>query len=54
MFNMRSFANFIKLRNSQHAQKEIREIAQKMWDLVATIEGEPFKCTLQAILNGRD
>jgi thymidylate synthase (FAD) len=54
MFNMRSFANFIKLRNSQHAQKEIREIAQKMWDLVATIEGKPFKCTLQAILNGRD
>ena len=54
MFNMRSFANFIKLRGSQHAQKEIREIAQQMWDLVATIEGEPFKCTLQAILNGRD
>jgi len=54
MFNMRSFANFIKLRNSRHAQKEIREIAQKMWDLVATIEGEPFKCTLQAIWNGRD
>ena len=54
MFNMRSFGNFIKLRNSQHAQKEIREIAQQMWDLVATIEGEPFKYTLQAILNGRD
>ena len=54
MFNMRSFANFIKLRNSRHAQKEIREIAQQMWDLVATIEGEPFKYTLQAILNGRD
>ena len=54
MFNMRSFANFIKLRNSEHAQKEIREIAQQMWDLVATIEGEPFKFTLQAIWNGRD
>ena len=53
MFNMRSFANFIKLRNSKDAQKEIREIAQQMWDLVATIEGEPFKFTLQAILNGR-
>ena len=49
MFNMRSFANFIKLRNSEHAQKEIREIAQQMWDLVATIEGEPFKHTLDAI-----
>ena len=54
MFNMRSFANFIKLRNSEHAQKEIREIAQQMWDLVATIEGEPFKFTLEAIWNGRD
>lgn len=53
MFNMRSFANFIQLRNSKQAQKEIREIAQKMWDLVATIEGEPFKFTLNAIWNGR-
>ena len=53
MFNIRSFANFIQLRNSEHAQKEIREIAQQMWDLVATIEGEPFKFTLQAIKNGR-
>ena len=53
MFNMRSFANFIKLRNSKDAQKEIREIAQQMWDLVATIDGEPFKFTLQAIWNGR-
>ena len=53
MFNMRSFANFIQLRNSEHAQKEIREIAQRMWDLVATIEGEPFKHTLEAIWNGR-
>ena len=49
MFNMRSFANFIKLRNSEHAQVEIREIAQQMWDLVATIEGEPFKHTLDTI-----
>jgi len=54
MFNMRSFANFIQLRNSKHAQKEIREIAQQMWDLVSTIEGEPFKFTLEAIWNGRD
>ena len=49
MFNMRSFANFIKLRNSEHAQLEIREIAQQMWDLVENIEGEPFKHTLSAI-----
>ena len=49
MFNMRSFANFIQLRNSEHAQKEIREIAQQMWDLVESIEGQPFKHTLEAI-----
>jgi len=54
MLNMRSFANFIQLRNSPAAQKEIREIAQQMWDLVATIEGEPFKFTLEAIWNGRN
>ena len=46
MFNMRSFANFQKLRNSEHAQKEIREIAQLMIDLVREIPGEPFKHTL--------
>ena len=54
MFNLRSFANFIKLRNADSAQKEIREIAQQLWDLVAGIEGEPFKFTLEAIQNGRD
>ena len=48
-FNMRSFANFIKLRNSEHAQLEIREIAQQMWDLVSNIEGNPFKETLKVI-----
>ncbi len=48
MFNMRSFANFQKLRNSEHAQLEIREIAQEMLDLVKNIEGNPFKHTLEA------
>ena len=48
-FNMRSFANFIKLRNSEHAQLEIREIAQEMWNLVENIEGNPFKYTLEVI-----
>lgn len=47
-FNMRSFANFLKLRNSEHAQKEIREIAAEMVRLVKEIEGEPFKHTLEA------
>jgi thymidylate synthase (FAD) len=48
MFNMRSFANFQKLRNSEHAQLEIREIAAKMLECVKTIEGNPFKHTLEA------
>jgi thymidylate synthase (FAD) len=47
-FNMRSFANFLKLRNSEHAQKEIREIAQKMLDLVENIEDNPFQHTLNS------
>ena len=47
-FNMRSFANFQKLRNSEHAQVEIREIAGMMLELVENIEGNPFKCTLDA------
>jgi thymidylate synthase (FAD) len=48
MFNMRSFANFLKLRYSEHAQKEIRDIAKEMLDLVKNIEGNPFKNTLKA------
>ena len=47
-FNMRSFANFLKLRNSEHAQLEIREIAQMMLEQVQGIEGHPFKYTLEA------
>lgn len=47
-FNMRSFANFLKLRNSEHAQLEIREVAQQMLELVKNIEGNPFKHTLKA------
>lgn len=47
-FNMRSFANFLKLRDSSHAQKEIREIAQKMVHAVQNIPGHPFRHTLSA------
>jgi thymidylate synthase (FAD) len=47
-FNMRSFANFLKLRNSEHAQVEIRNIAQQMLNLVKSIEGNPFQYTLEA------
>lgn len=48
MMNLRSFANFQKLRNSEHAQLEIRDIAFKMLELVKGIEGNPFKYTLEA------
>lgn len=48
MFNMRSFANFIKLRRTEHAQVEIREIADQMLSLVKNIDGNPFKYTLEA------
>ena len=51
-FNMRSFANFLKLRNSPHAQKEIREIAAEMLELVKNIDGNPFEHTLQSWANG--
>jgi thymidylate synthase (FAD) len=54
MFNMRSFANFLKLRNSEHAQVEIREIAQEMLSLVQNIEGNPFEQTIKSIIkNGK-
>ena len=45
-FNMRSFANFLKLRMSEHAQVEIQEIASKMLDLVR--QTGKFEHTLKA------
>ena len=48
MFNWRSFVHFQRLRNSEHAQKEVRELAQQMLELVKGIEGNPFKHTLEA------
>ena len=48
-FNMRSFANFLKLRASEHAQVEIRDIAWTMYNLVENIEGNPFEHTLRMI-----
>jgi thymidylate synthase (FAD) len=47
-FNMRSFANFIKLRRDSHAQLEIREIAQEMLELVKNIDGNPFEHTIKS------
>ena len=48
MFNWRSFYHFQKLRNDEHAQKEVREVAQQMLDLVKNIEGNPFEHTIKA------
>jgi thymidylate synthase (FAD) len=47
-FNFRSFAHFQGLRNSEHAQVEVRELAQDMLDLVKNIEGNPFEHTIKA------
>lgn len=47
-FNWRSFYHFQKLRNDEHAQKEIREIAQQMLDLVKGIGGNPYEHTIKA------
>ena len=48
MFNWRSFYHFQQLRNSEHAQVEVRELAQMMLALVKTIDGNPFKHTIEA------
>lgn len=47
-FNFRSFVHFIGLRNKPDAQLEIREVAQKMLQLVKEIDGNPFAHTLAA------
>ena len=38
---------------SEHAQVEIRNIAQQMLDLVKSIEGNPFEQTIKSITNGK-
>jgi thymidylate synthase (FAD) len=48
MFNWRSFYHFLKLRNSEHAQKEVRELAQQMLQIVKDIPGNPFEKTIKA------
>lgn len=48
MFNWRSFYHFQQLRNSEHAQVEVRQLAQDMLDLVKQIEGNPFEETINA------
>jgi flavin-dependent thymidylate synthase len=46
--NFRAFVHFQKLRNSEHAQLEIRHIAQKMLELVKTETGGAFEHSLAA------
>jgi thymidylate synthase ThyX len=36
-------------RNSEHAQVEIRKIAQQMLNLIQNIEGNPFQHTIKSI-----
>jgi thymidylate synthase (FAD) len=48
MFNWRSFYHFQQLRNSEHAQLEVRQLAQQMLDLVKNIESNPFKYTIES------
>lgn len=47
-FNFRSFVHFQGLRNSEHSQKEVRELAQQMLELVKNIDGNPFEHTIKA------
>lgn len=53
-FNLRSFANFLRLRNSDHAQLEIREIAQQMQELVENIDDKPFETAMWVITRANE
>ncbi len=48
MFNWRSLINFQKLRNSEHAQKEIKDLAVQMLDLIKNLPDKPFEHTIAA------
>ncbi|UOF82496.1 faD-dependent thymidylate synthase [Caudoviricetes sp.] len=48
MFNWRSFYHFLQLRDSGHAQLEVRMVAQEMLRQVKEIGGNPFKETINA------
>ena len=41
-FNWRSFAHFQKLRNDEHAQKEVRDVARAMLELVEQLDTFPL------------
>lgn len=48
MFNWRSFVHFYRLRATEHAQKEVRELAIEMLDKIKKIKDNPFKHTIDA------
>lgn len=48
MFNWRSFNHFLGLRMKPDAQREVREIAGKMLNLVREIPDRPFRHTIEA------
>ena len=48
MFNWRSFNHFLGLRMKPDAQKEVRDIAKQMLQLVGEIPGSPFRHTIDA------
>jgi flavin-dependent thymidylate synthase len=48
MFNWRSFHHFLELRMKPDAQREVRELSEKMLQIVRDIPGDPFKHTLEA------
>jgi len=48
MFNWRSFVHFYRLRATEHAQKEVRELAIEMLKQIKKIEENPFQHTITA------
>lgn len=48
MFNWRSFVHFYRLRATEHAQKEIRELSIQMLETIKKIDGNPFEHTIKA------
>lgn len=48
MFNFRSFVHFYRLRADEGAQKEVRELAEQMLELIKGIEGNPFEHTIKS------
>ncbi len=48
MFNWRSFQHFQGLRNKPDAQKEVKDVAEQMLQLVANIKDNPFQYSIEA------